>query len=512
MRKIREVLRLSHELGASRREIALSVGIARSTVSEYLYRAEGAKLAWPLPEGLSDEDLARRLFPPAPGPDQPPRPVPDWAEIDRELMKKGVTLLLVWLEYKERLGESAYGYSRFADLYNQWKGKTDLRMLQHHKAGEKLFADFAGLTMPVTDPGTGELRQVPIFTSAMGASQRIFAQAQTAQTTQCWLSGLDEAFSFYGALCEVVVPDNPKACVSSPDRYEPAINPSFAEFAQFYGLAVIPARVRKPRDKAKVENAVLQVERWVLAPLRNQTFFSIEELNEAIRAKVLELDARVMKGYGMSRRELFEQVDLPAMRELPQNRYSFASWKRAKVAPDYHVEFEGHRYSVPHQMVGKRVDIRITDGTVEVFAAGNRIFTHVRSLARRGFTTEPSHRPKGHGEYAEWTPERIVKWALAIGPSVSELVCRIMDGKVHPEQAFRSCLGIISLEKTYGKERVEAGSARALRFGAHSRRSLQTILQKGLDQEPGNEPETARVLHANLRGGNYYSEATLCAN
>ena len=512
MRKIREVLRLSHELQASRREIALSVGIARSTVSEYLYRAEGAKLVWPLPEGLSDEDLERRLFPPAPGPEQPPRPLPDWPEIDRELMKKGVTLLLVWLEYKERHGESAYGYSRFADLYHQWKEKTDLRMLQHHKAGEKLFADFAGLTMPVTDPESGQVQQVPIFTSAMGASQRIFAKAQGAQTTECWLGGLDEAFDFYGALPQIVVPDNPKACVSSPDRYEPAINPSFAEFAQFYGLAVIPARVRKPRDKAKVENAVLQVEHWVLAPLRNQTFFSIQELNGAIHAKILELDARVMKGYGMSRRELFEQVDRPAMRELPGSRYRYASWKTAKVAPDYHVEFEGHRYSVPHQMVGKRVDLRITQDTVEVFAAGNRVFTHARSLLRRGFTTEPSHRPRRHGEYAEWTPERIVKWALAIGPSASELVHRIMEGKVHPEQAFRSCLGIISLEKTYGKERVEAGSARALRFGAHSRRSLLTILQKGLDQEPAPAQESRSVLHANVRGSRYYGEADTCAN
>lgn len=512
MRKIREVLRLSHEVGASRRDIALSVGIARSTVSEYLYRADGAKLSWPLPEGLSDEGLERLLFAPAAGPAQQPRPLPDWSQIDRELTKKGVTLLLLWLEYKERHGENAYGYSRFADLYNKWKGKTDLRMLQRHKAGEKLFVDFAGLTMPVTDPGTAEIRQVPIFGGAMGASNRIFATARAAQTTECWLSGLDESFDFYGALPEILVPDNPKACVTSPDTYEPVINPSFAEFARFYGLAVIPARKKKPRDKAKVENAVLQIERWILAPLRHQAFFSIDELNEAIQSKVLELDARVMRGYGLSRRELFEQIDRPAMRELPKERYRFATWKRAKVAPDYHVEFEGHRYSVPFSMVGKHVDLRVTQAVVEIFFGGKRVFAHSRSLSRRGFTTEPSHRPKGHAEYAEWTPERIERWAGSVGPSVGELVRRIMEGKVHPEQAFRSCLGIISLERTYGKERVEAGSARALRYGAYSRRSLLTILQKGLDREPAGEPRPSGLLHPNLRGGEYYKESEPCAN
>jgi transposase len=511
MRKIREALRLHHEHGASQHEIGRSAGLAQSTAGEILRRAKAAGLAWPLAESLSDEDLDRMLYPPAKTSDEPPRPLPDWSGTDRELARKGVTLELLWFEYRAEHPDG-YGYSRFADLYRAWKGRTDLRMLQRHKAGEKLFVDFAGLTMPITDPGTGEVRQAPVFVSAMGASQRIFAKAFEAQTSECWLAGLQGAFGFYGALPHVVVPDNPKACVTSPDRFEPVLNPAFADFARFFDIAVIPARVRKPRDKAKVENAVQQAERWVLAPLRHQTFFSLDELNRAIAAQVAELDVRVMKGRGVSRREFFEEVDRPEMRTLPTDRYRPADWTKAKLAPDYHVEFEGHRYSAPSELVGRRLELRVTLDTVEIFLGSKRIFTHVRSLRRWGFTTEPAHMPSHHRQYAEWTPERIERWALTVGPSAADFVVRLLRARVHPEQAFKSCMGVMSLAKTFGKDRVEAACARAIHFQAFSYRNVKTILDKGLDAEGVSQIPKPVADHANVRGADYYKEAGACAN
>lgn len=511
MRKIREALRLKHEHQASQHEIARSVGVVQSTAGDILRRAEAAGLCWPLPESFTDEDLNRLLYPPRRLPSEPPRALADWRVIDAELSKKGVTLLLLWMEYK-RQHPSGYEYSRFAELFREWKGKTDLRMCQRHRAGQKLFIDFAGLTMPVTDPSTGVVRQVPIFASAMGASQRIYASACESQTTESWLKGLCDSFEFYGALPEILVPDNPKPCVTDPDRYEPVINPSFAECARYYGIAVIPARVRKPRDKAKVENAVLQVERWILAPLRHQTFFSLEELRIAIAAQVEDLDVRVMREYGASRRELFEQIDRPAMRELPESRYRFATWKRAKVGPDYHIVPEGHRYSVPYNLVGSQVDLRLTPDTVEIFKGSKRIYTHPKALVRHGFTTEPTHMPSHHKEFAEWTPERIERWALSIGPNVSRFVAQVMDGKQHPEQAFNSCMGVISLSRKYGEQRVEAACLRGLSFGARSYRNIKIILQKGLDQQAPEQLALAGVSHSNVRGAGYFAQGVPCDN
>jgi transposase len=513
MRKIREVMRLRDSVKASRREIALSVGIARSTVAEYFYRSDAAGLSWPLPEGISDEELDRLLFPPVSSIDEPARALPNWSDIKRELSRKGVTLLLLWQEYKDANPEG-YGYSRFASLYREWLDKTDCRMRQHHKAGEKEWVDFVGLTMPLTNASTGEVRQVQIFASALGASQRIFAKAYESQTLENWLGANADSFEFYGALAEILVIDNLRSGVTSPDRFEPVVNQAFAEFARHYGIAVIPARPRKPRDKAKVENAVQQVERWVLAPLRNRTFFSLQELNEAIAIKVGELDARLMKGPNASRREFFEQIDRPAMRALSMPRYEFAKWKSAKVAIDYCVEFEGHRYSVPHTLVGKRVELRVSLSTIEIFLDSLRVCGHLRSVSRRGATIESSHMPVAHREHAEWTPERIEKWAAGTGPSTRELVSQMMTANLHPQQAFRACMGVISLGKNYTPERLEAACSRALRFGAKGYRNVKTILEKGLDKEeaPARPVLVEISNHANVRGPGYYAGGASCAN
>lgn len=511
MRKIREVIRLRHGLKASAREIALAVNIARSTVAEYLYRSEAVGLTWPLPEDLSDEGLERLLFPPVEI--ASPRPLPDWSKVQKDLSKKGVTLLLLWHEYKDRFPKG-YGYSRFALLYREWLAKTDLRMRQHHRAGERLFVDFVGLMMPVTDPSTGEVRTAQVFASAMGASQRIFAKAYDAQSLENWLAANADAFEFYGALPEILVPDNLKSGVTSADRFEPVLNQAFAEFARHYGVAVLPARPKKPRDKAKVENAVQQVERWVLAPLRDRTFFSLDELNREIAVKLDELDVRLMKGPNASRRELFDELDRPAMRTLEMPRYQFAKWKRAKVAPDYCVEYEGHRYSVPYTLVGRHVELRVNLNVVEIFMDSLRVCGHPRSFSRRGTTIEKLHMPIAHREHAEWTPERLESWAGQSGPSTREFVRKMMAANLHPEQAFRACMGVISLAKTYSPERLEAACARAIRYGARGYRNIKTILEKGLDKEEAAiQPQLIEAgAHANVRGPEYYAEGSTCVN
>jgi transposase len=511
MRKIREVLRLRLDRRASVREIASACNIGRTTVDEYLHRASAAGLSWPLGEDLTDAELTRLLFPPRPAKDEPARPMPDWVTVQSRLMRKGMTLLLLWQRYRED-HPNGYGYSRYAGLYRQWLGQTDVRMLQRHKAGQKLFVDWSGQKIGITDPKTGALTQASVFVAAMGASHYIFARAYESEQLANWLQGHVEAFEFYGAAPEVVVPDNPKTGIEKACRYEPTLNPSYADLAQHYGIAVVPARVRKPRDKAKVENAVLQVERWVLAPLGERTFFSLDEANEAIAGQLARLNDKVMKGPGLSRKQLFELEDLPAMRPLPPSGYSFTQWKRAKVAPDYHVEVEGHLYSVPFTLVGKHVDVRLASTTVEVFLGGKRVAAHLRAYGRRPNTTDPGHMPERHRRQAEWTPERFLDWAARTGPQTAAFVGALLAGKVHPENAFRMCFGVLGFEKSVGKERLEAACARALATGALSYQSIKSILDKGLESaqtqaELPNLPE-----HLNVRGGDYYAREASCAN
>jgi transposase len=503
MRKIREVIRLKQDRLASEREIALACAIGRTTVQEYLNRAKAAGLSWPLPTAMSDSELERLLFPPKPARGEPPRPLPDWSHVQRELARsKGMTLLLLWQEYKRSFPDG-YGYSRYASLYRAWLGASDVRMLQFHKAGEKLFVDWAGQMLKLTDPATGQILERPVFVSAMGMSQRIFARTYESQDLRSWLCAHSDALEFYGALPEAIVPDNPKTAALKACRYEPVLNPAYAEWAQFYSVAVVPARVRKPRDKAKVENAVQQVERWVLAPLRDRTFFGLEEANAAIAEGIHWLNARTMKAAGASREQLFEEEDRPAMRKLPSGRYSFADWKRAKVGPDYHVEFERRLYSVPFGLVGKHVDIRAGAGTLEVFLGGKRVASHLRCIGRRP-STDPSHMPEGHRRHAEWTPERIVRWAAESGPLAGRFIEAMLAARVHPEQAFRSCLGVIRLGESHGRDRLERACAKALELGAFSYRSLKSILDKNLEEAPPQEPLPSMGEHGNIRGGDYY--------
>jgi transposase len=506
MRKIRELLRLHLGEGLSRRQAAIAAGMPYATAADHLARAGRAGLGWPLPEGLDDGQLESRLFVPASArPPSETRPIPDWPLVHRELRRKGVTLQLLWMEYKEREPDG-FGYSWFCQTYRAWAGRLDLVMRQEHRAGEKLFVDFAGLTIPIVDPATGEVWQAELFVAVLGASSYTYAEALPSQALPHWIGAHVHALEAMGGCPRIFVPDNLRSGVTRPHRYEPDINRSYAEMAAHHGCAVIPARSGKPRDKAKAENGVLQATRWVLAALRQRTFFSLAEANAAIAERLAWLNARPFRKLPGSRQTMFEALDRPALRPLPAHRYEYAAWKTARVNIDYHVEVDRHWYSVPHQLVGQRLDIRVTAGIVEVLHKGRRVASHRRSPRQGSFTTEPAHMPEAHRRHAAWTPGRIVAWAERSGPATGALVALIMASRPHPEQGFRSSLGIMRLGRRYGDERLEAACARALAIRAHSYRSIESILKAGLDAVPlpGDEPGPTIGHHANVRGPAYY--------
>lgn len=504
MRKIREVLRLRWEHKMTAREIAVSCSLGCTTVLEYGYRARAAGLGWPLPDELTDAALEDLLFPPSVAQDTD-RPLPDWSYVRAELNKKGVTMTLLWQEYK-RAHPDGYRYSRFVERFRQWEGTHTYSMVQHHRPGEKLFVDFSGMRMQLTNPETGEIHSVEIFVAATGYSQFIFALACQSQALRDWLDAHAKAFEFLGGVPEVVVPDNLKAGVKHPCRYEPEKNPAYAELASHYEVVVLPARSRKPKDKAKVENAVLQVERWVLAPLRNRTFFSLEELQTAIDENLAVLNDKKLTELPLSRRELFEAEEKPRLKALPDSRFSFAEWKKAKVGPDYHVRIGPHAYSVPHRYCAKPVDIRLTNLRVEVYLEGELIASHDRGLGLRHISTLEDHMPKSHLEHAQWTPQRLLGWVSEFGPCTRELVETMLLKYVHPEHGFRPAFGIVGLSSRYGAERLEKACARALRAKATTYSSVKSILAKGLDglENPKDAQEATPVAHVNVRGSGYY--------
>lgn len=508
MRKVNEVLRLKWSCGLSKREIAKSCSISRSTVSEYLRRADEAGISWPLPEGLSEGDLDRLLFPPPPSIPAEERAKPDWLEIHQEKKRKGVTMFLLWQEYKERHPDG-FQYSAFCQKYQTWSGKLDLVMRQDHRAGEKMFVDYAGQTMPVVDPKTGEIRHAQIFVAVLGASNYTYAEATWTQALPDWISSHSRAFAFFGGVPEIVVPDNLKSGVTKSCKYEPDINPTYQDMATHYGCAVIPARVRRPKDKAKVEVAVQVVERWILARLRNNKFFSLSELNAAISKLIAQLNDRQFKKLPGSRKSLFETMDKPALRALPSEPYVYAEWKKARVNIDYHIEVKGLFYSVPYQLVKHEVEARVTKNTVEVFYRGQRVASHPRFIPGLRYITNPEHMPKAHQKFAEWTPQRLIRWASQNGPSTAKLIESVLSSRHHPQQGFRSCLGIMRLGKDYGEERLEAACSRALTFGGLSFKSIQAILKRGLDQHPlpERQEEPEPLNHVNIRGPHYYQPA-----
>src|SRR3954463_12313088 len=454
MRKIREVLRLTHALGMSRRLVGEATGIGKTAVGEYVRGAASRVLRCPIPDTIDDADLERRLFPPRDAGSSAARTDPDWSHIHAEMKRRGVTLALLWQEYRGEHAEG-YAYSWFCERYSEWRKRIAPTMRQTHGAGEKLFVDWAGDGIAGFDPITGAEHGARIFVAALGASNYTYAEARWTETLPDWIGAHVNALSAIGGVPKPVVFDNPKAGITKPSRYEPGINRSYQDLADHYGFVVLPTRVRKPRDKAKVEAAVGIVSRFVLGKLRNRRFFSLVELNDAVRDCVATINAKVMKHLKQSRNHLFASLDRPALKALPSERYQYAEWKRCTVAPDYHVEVDDHYYSVPFALLRETVDARFTDGTIEVFHKGKRIASHLRSRVAHKHTTTREHMPSSHRRYAEWSPARMLREAEKIGPATIALFEAIMKAKPHPEQGFRSCLGILRLVKSYGSERIE---------------------------------------------------------
>ena len=504
MRKIRDVLRLKHDNRMSERQIAVAIGMARSTVADCLGRARVAGIGWPIPDAIDDAELERRLFP-AHANASPTRLPPDWSHIHKELQRRSMTLQLVWEEYRGEQPEG-FGYSRFCELYSAWKGTVSATMRQTHGPAEKLFVDYAGDTVEVIDPATGEVRRAHIFVAVLGASNYTYAEGRWSQALPDWIGAHVNAFAAIGGVAHAIVCDNLKAGVTAVCRYEPGINRTYQDLATHYDTAILPTRPYKPRDKAKVEGGVLIVQRYVLARLRNRQFFGLVELNTAIRAVVADLNAKVMRKIGASRNELIETIDRPALKVLPAEPYVYAEWKLCKLGLDYHVEIDQHYYSAPHRLIRERIEARITDATVEIFHKGTWVASHVRSAIKRRHTTVGEHMPSTHRHYADWTPERIMREAAVIGPAMIALVEAIMKAKAHPEQGFRAAKGILQLAKSYGVTRMEAAAMRGNDIGAVSYGSIKSILQNGLDKayaKPAT-PEAPPIQHANIRGRGYY--------
>ena len=511
MRRVREMLRLSLDAGLATREVARRTGVAASTLREMFRRFEKSGLAWPLPLDLADADLEARLYGEA-GTKQGHRrrAEPDWAALNRELKRKHVTLQILWDEYIEA-NPDGYRYSRFCDLYRGWEARLPVTMRQTHLGGDKLFVDYAGDKVPViVDPRTGQTRGAHIFVAVMGGSSLSFACASWTETLGDWIDAHARAFAYFGGAARLIVPDNPKTAVIRASLYDPQINRTYAEMAAHYDTAVLPARPRRPRDKAKVEAAVRIVERWLLGALRHRRFGSLAEVDAAIAELLVQLnDRRVLRHIGRTRRQLFEEIDAPKLRPLPAEPYVLAEWRVRKVGLDYHVDVDGHFYSVPHRHARASVEVRLTLRTVEVFLKGERIAAHMRGSGDGKHTTVTEHMPSSHRRYSDWTIERIIREAERIGPSAVMLCQLILEHRPHPEQGFRTCLGIVRLAKPFGPARLEAACLRALQVGARNYGSVKSILDNRLDGQPvrrarGGEDDGLTILHPNIRGSGHY--------
>jgi transposase len=508
MRKIKEALRLK-AAGFGNREIATSIGAGKTTVYEILARAEAAGLSWPVPDELEEDQLEAILYPPVTLELTERRPVPDWREVHRELKRKRhVTLRLLWLEWKETHPDG-WGYTQFCWHYKQWLGGQDIVMRLSYRAGERMFVDFSGDTVEIVDQETGEVKKSEVFVAVLGCSGLLYVEATRGQDLRSWVSAHEHAWAYYQGVAEVTVPDNLRSGVTKACFYDPEINPTYAELASCYGTVVLPTRVARPRDKAAVEAGVLVAERWVLAPLRNRRFFSLSELNEAISERLAELNGRPFRGEPASRRELFEDLERQALRPLPEIPYEFAEWRKVTANIDYHVEGPDRRYySVPYRLVRQRLDLRATETTIEIMRNGRRVASHKREYGRRRYVTDPEHMPASHRAHAEWTPSRLVSWAQTISKDAGTFAQSMLDSRPHPEHAYRACLGLMSLARRYGDDRVGAACARALALGTTSYSSVKSILAEGLDKVPLPEAQKLPppVEHENLRGPSYYVE------
>jgi len=503
MRQLRYLLRLHHE-GVSAREIGRRLGVARSTIQDNLKRARAAGLCWPLPEGATDEGLELQLFGRSDGAAGKRRRVePDWAALARELKRPGVNMMILWEEYRETQ-PGGYGYSRFCDLLRGFERRLTPVMRQNHVAGDKVFVDYSGKRVPIADPATGEIREAEIFVAVLGASNLTYAEATWTQQLADWTGAHVRMFRFFGGAPRLLVPDNLKSGVNKASFYDPEINRTYGAMAAHYSIGVLPARPYKPRDKAKVEAGVRFAQSWILGRLRQQTFFSLAECNAAIALAMRRMNERPMRKLGVSRKQLFEQIERGALRALPDADWEFAEWRRARVNLDYHIEVHDFLYSVPHTLIRAEVDVRVTARMIEIFHRGARVGVHQRRYIGPRHGTDADHMPASHRHYADWTPERFQRWAGKFGPNTEGLIIAVLASRKHAEQGFRTCLGILKLYRGVDPARAEAVSARALETGALASKAVAALLASKRGNPPKDSAQTTLFDHANLRGRGYY--------
>jgi transposase len=508
MRKIKEELRLSYLDCLSERQIALASNMHRSTVRDYLARAQACGVSWSSVADLDDRTIARQLFS-GRSSGKRLKVAPDWGEIHKELRRSNVTLQLLWEEYRLEHPEG-YGYSQFCNLYRGYASTLDLSMRQRHRAGESVFVDYCGHRIPVLDSETGVIRFAEIFVGVLGASNYTYADATWSQQKRDWIGSHCRMFAFFGGVCETVVPDNLKSAVTTASRYDPEINPTYQEWANHYGVAVLPARPRRPKDKAKVEVAVQVVERWILAALRHRTFFSLAELNAAISELLVGLNNRKFRKVPGTRASLFAALDQPALRPLPPTLYEYADYQKTTVPRDYHLDYDGHLYSVPYGFVGKTVVIRATATVIEVLHANRRIASHRRvvpsATGQKGQTSIVEHMSPGHRAHHEWDLDQLLAWSGEAGADIASLFSAIVSDRRHPRQAQRVCLGIKRLETKVGLDRLNAACRRALALGSLGTAAVENILERRQEELPlpWEAPALRLITHENVRGAAYY--------
>lgn len=505
VKDIRSILRLTYESGLSVREVSERLGLSKSTVSTYLLRGREAGLtAWPMPAGHDDDvALERRLFRQM---GRPPRDMtePDWQLVSREMKRKSVTLLLLWQEYREA-HPGGFGYTWFCDKFGTHAKRANPTYRHRHAAGAVMQTDYAGQTIPLIDPDTGEVHEAQLFVAVLGASSYTFATASLHQRLPDWIEGQVRALEYFGGVSASIVCDNLKAGVVKALWFEPTLTATFAAMAEHYDTTILPTRPFKPRDKGKVEGAVLIAERWIIARLRNRQFFDLAVLNAEIAGLLELINGKTMRHVGRSRREMFEEIERAALKPLPTARFEYAEWKTAKVHPDYHVAVDRNFYSVPHGLIGRKVDVRLTQRVVEIFHDHKRIASHVRNSQRGFHITVNAHMPKAHQRYADQTPASLIERAARMGANVTIMVERMMTDRRHPEQGYRSAMGILSLGRGYGHARLDAACDRALAIEATTYASVLSILKSGLDQaSPAIEPVRSTPPHGNIRGAAYY--------
>ena len=504
MRKIRQVLRLHHESKQSRRSIARSLGLSRDAVADYLTRAAAAGIQWPMAPEIDDAELEQRLFPPVSASKTGRKPEPDWAMIHQELKRKGATLMVLHEEY---LAEYPAGlsYSLFCQRHQEFMHLLKRSMRQIYVAGERVFVDYAGPTLPLTDRVSGFIRQVQIFVGVLGASNYTYAEGHLSQSLPNWIAAHVRMFQFFGAVPAVVVCDNLKSAVNKASRHEPVVNATYQNLADHYDTVILPARPYKPKDKSKAENGVLIVERWIMFRLRKRVFHSLAELNEAIAELLADLNNRPFQKLPGCRRSAFEQLDRPAMQPLPASPYQYAEFRKVRVGLDYHVEFDGCHYSVPYQLKDKEIELRITESMLEVLARGKRVASHMRQIGMSK-VTDPQHMESAHRHFGLWQAEEALAWAGRTGVNVRRFLEQLLANLKTHEHGYRADNSLKKLAKEYGEERLDSACQRAIEIGASSPASVRSILRSQLDKQASTseERQEASFDHDNVRGSTHY--------